>query len=380
MPDRAFDRSELLSLLVRTAVASAITYLGVKWAVDMMDPTRKRRQEDKKRAERLMTRLGIDKNVHLTDYEMSIACQLVEPVSIQVSWDSIAGLDSVIQELKETVILPIQNRHLFRGSQLIQPPKGVLLHGPPGCGKTLLAKATAREACTRFINLEISSLTDKWYGESQKLCAAVFSLAVKLEPCIIFIDEIDSFLRARATHDHEATAMMKAMFMSLWDGLISDSERCVLVMGATNRPQDVDKAILRRMPAAFHIGKPTLPQRKSILHLVMRGESASDDIDFNRLAKLTDGFTGSDLRELCRTAAIYPVRDYMTSPSATVFGGLSGAGPVPDGPSSVTRELSRPPTAQLRPITQADFDRAISKMKESKSHTGGLLSTDDMLD
>ncbi|XP_037084121.1 ATPase family AAA domain-containing protein 1-A-like [Pollicipes pollicipes] len=313
---RAFDRAEIVSLIVRTAVASAITYLGVKWAVDMMDPTKRRRQEDKKRAERLLKRLGVDKSVQLTDYEMSIACQLVEPISIQVSWDSIAGLDHVIQELQETVILPIQNRELFSGSALIQPPKGVLLHGPPGCGKTMLAKATAREACCRFINLEISSLTDKWYGESQKLCAAVFSLAVKLEPCIIFIDEIDSFLRSRATHDHEATAMMKAMFMSLWDGLISDPARCVLVMGATNRPQDVDRAILRRMPAAFHVGLPTLEQRKSILKLVMRGEKVSEDIDYNRLSNLTDGFTGSDIRELCRTAAIYPVRDFMSGRSS----------------------------------------------------------------
>lgn len=114
---------------------------------------------------------------------------------------------------------------------------GVLLHGPPGCGKTLIAKATAHEAGTFFINLDVSLLTDKWYGESQKLARAVFSLAMKLQPCIIFIDEIDSFLRARTTSDHEATAMMKAQFMSLWDGLITDPNCTVIVMGATNRPQ-----------------------------------------------------------------------------------------------------------------------------------------------
>lgn len=114
---------------------------------------------------------------------------------------------------------------------------GVLLHGPPGCGKTLIAKATAREAGTYFINLDLSILTDKWYGESQKLAAAVFTLAVKLQPCIIFIDEIDSFLRARNSNDHEATAMMKAQFMSLWDGLITDPNCTVIIMGATNRPQ-----------------------------------------------------------------------------------------------------------------------------------------------
>lgn len=147
----------------------------------------------------------------LTDYEMIIANHLVDPNDIKISWNNIAGLDSVIQELNETVILPIQRKELFEDSQLTQAPKvlivlprkidsldvhcachfqGVLLYGPPGCGKTMIAKATAREVKTRFINLDVSILTDKWYGESQKLAAAVFSLAVKLQPCIIFIDEI----------------------------------------------------------------------------------------------------------------------------------------------------------------------------------------------
>lgn len=148
----------------------------------------------------------------LTDYEMIIANHLVDPNDIKVSWNNIAGLEHVIQELKETVILPIQRKELFEDSQLTQAPKvyqssrfavvieidnlnmhyfqGVLLHGPPGCGKTMIAKATAKETKTCFINLDVSILTDKWYGESQKLTAAVFSLAVKLQPCIIFIDEI----------------------------------------------------------------------------------------------------------------------------------------------------------------------------------------------
>lgn len=149
---------------------------------------------------------------------MMIAGHLVNPEEILVDWSQIAGLDDVIEELKETVILPVVRKDLFSESKLTQPPKGiirlrkrstlkylsswilqtfvliwntgVLLYGPPGCGKTMIAKATAREADMRFINLDVSILTDKWYGESQKLAAAVFSLAVKLQPCIIFIDEI----------------------------------------------------------------------------------------------------------------------------------------------------------------------------------------------
>uniref|UniRef100_A0A8B9K4U6 ATPase family AAA domain containing 1a n=1 Tax=Astyanax mexicanus TaxID=7994 RepID=A0A8B9K4U6_ASTMX len=141
--------------------------------------------------------------------------------------------------------------------------------------RTLIAKATAKASGCRFINLQASTLTDKWYGESQKLTAAVFSLAVKLQPCIIFIDEIDSFLRNRSSLDHEATAMMKAQFMSLWDGLETGECTQVMVMGATNRPQDVDPAILRRMPTTFHVGLPNATQRQEILRLILSGENVN---------------------------------------------------------------------------------------------------------
>lgn len=151
----------------------------------------------------------------MNDYELVIAAHLVVPDDLNVSWKDIAGLDSVVQELKESVVLPVKHRDMFSSSQLYQAPKGVLLHGPPGCGKTLIAKATAKEAGMRFINLDVAMLTDKWYGESQKLAGAVFSLAIKIQPCIIFIDEIDSFLRSRNALDHEATAMMKTQVIIL---------------------------------------------------------------------------------------------------------------------------------------------------------------------
>lgn len=181
-------------------------------------------------------RLGVSEGLklntnNLSDYELVIASHLVVPDDITVSWNNIAGLDAVIEELRESVVLPIRHRNLFANSQLWQAPKGVLLHGPPGCGKTLIAKATAKEAGMRFINLDVAMLTDKWYGESQKLASAVFSLASKLQPCIVFIDEIDSFLRSRNTHDHEATAMMKTQFMMLWDGLSTEAGSTVIVMG-----------------------------------------------------------------------------------------------------------------------------------------------------
>ncbi|MEE6485511.1 hypothetical protein FKM82_014311 [Ascaphus truei] len=271
---RPLSRNEVVGLIFRLTIFGAVTYFTIKWMVDAIDPTRKQKLEAQKQAEKLMKQIGVT-NVKLTEYEMSIAAHLVDPLSMLVKWKDIAGLDDVITDLKDTVILPIRKKHLFENSRLLQPPKGVLLYGPPGCGKTMIAKATAKEAGCRFINLQPSTLTDKWYGESQKLAAAVFSLAVKLQPSIIFIDEIDSFLRSRSSSDHEATAMMKAQFMSLWDGLDTDYSCQVIVMGATNRPQDLDTAIMRRMPTRFHINQPAMRQREAILGLILKNENVS---------------------------------------------------------------------------------------------------------
>ena len=143
-------------------------------------------------------------------------------------------------------------------SRLIQPPKGVLLFGPPGNAKTMIAKALAKESGARFINLQVSTLFDKWFGESQKRTEAIFSLALKVQPVIIFIDEIDSFLRSRRMDDHECTSTIKTQFMTLWDGLstMQSQQNRILIIGATNRPEDVDPAILRRMPQMFYIGLP----------------------------------------------------------------------------------------------------------------------------
>ncbi|XP_054629650.1 outer mitochondrial transmembrane helix translocase isoform X2 [Dunckerocampus dactyliophorus] len=307
---RPLTRNEVVGMLVRLTIFGAATYYSIKWVVEAMDPTSKQKNQAKKRAEQLMKRIGVE-GVKLTEYEMNIATHLVDPQTMKVSWRDIAGLDEIINELQDTVILPFQKRHLLAGSKLFQPPKGVLLFGPPGCGKTMIAKATAKASGCKFINLQASTLTDMWYGESQKLTAAVFSLAIKLQPCIIFIDEIESFLRNRSSLDHEATAMMKAQFMSLWDGLETSSATQVMIMGATNRPQDVDAAILRRMPTTFHVGLPNARQRQDILRLILAGENLSNTINLKEIAEKTEGYSGSDLRELCRDAAMYRVRDYV---------------------------------------------------------------------
>lgn len=186
--------------------------------------------------------------------------------------------------------------------------------------------------------------------ENQKLAAAVFSLAVKLQPCIIFIDEIDSFLRMRDKSDHEATAMMKAQFMSLWDGLMTDSTCQVVVMGATNRPQDVDKAILRRMPCSFHVGLPDAEQRKDILKIILKKEKLNEDVDLDKLATLTEGYSGSGLKEICRVAAMSCVRDYVKKKNN------------PQMQDSIQDENGQP---HIRPIEMDDLLLALEKCKPS---------------
>lgn len=358
---RPLSRNEVIGLLVRLTIFGAATYYSIKWVVDAMDPTSKQKSQAKKRAEMLMKRIGVE-GVKLTEYEMNIASHLVDPHTMKVTWRDIAGLDEVINELQDTVILPFQKRHLLAGSKLFQPPKGVLLFGPPGCGKTLIAKATAKASGCKFINLQASTLTDMWYGESQKLTAAVFSLAVKIQPCIIFIDEIDSFLRNRSSLDHEATAMMKAQFMSLWDGLDTAATTQVMVMGATNRPQDVDPAILRRMPTTFHVGLPSTRQRHDILRLILAGENLSNAINLKEIAEKTEGYSGSDLRELCRDAAMYRVRDYVRKQQMRQIAQQLQDCQEEEDPVDEDR---------LRPVTQLDLLFGLDKMKEAKRATVG---------
>lgn len=209
-------------------------------------------------------------------------------------------------------------------------------------------------------------LTDKWYGESQKLASAVFTLAMKIQPCIIFIDEIDSFLRSRNSNDHEATAMMKTQFMMLWDGLSTENGSNVIVMGATNRPSDLDKAILRRMPAQFHVGLPVEEQRWKILKLILENEKMSSDVNLLQLAKVTNTFSGSDLRELCRNASVYRIRSFLREHEKEL-----------DINSIDSQNFSG--NKNLPEITMEDLLNSFQKMKLSKMHTG-LLGLESRVD
>ncbi|KAG7878056.1 hypothetical protein KL905_004530 [Ogataea polymorpha] len=247
-------------------------------------------------------------NLELSEYEKVILNSVIPPDEIGVSFEDIGGLDNIISDLQESVILPLTCPDLFtQYASLLQAPKGVLLYGPPGCGKTMLAKALASKSRANFISIRMSTIMDKWYGESNKLVDALFSLANKLQPCIIFIDEIDSFLRERNSMDHEITATLKAEFMTLWDGLTSSGR--ILILGATNRPDDIDSAFMRRMPKRFPINMPNAEQRHKILEKLL--DNVDYDFELDKLVQITDGMSGSDLKELCRNAAINSTREFI---------------------------------------------------------------------
>jgi SpoVK/Ycf46/Vps4 family AAA+-type ATPase len=209
----------------------------------------------------------------------------------------------------------------------------------------------------RFLNLEVSTLTEKWYGESEKLALAVFTAAEKLQPCIIFIDEIDTFLRSRDRNDHEVTAKVKAQFMILWDGLYSRKDDCsVIVLGATNRPYDVDAAILRRMPAKFEIPLPNRDKRIAILKLLLNNESLESDVDVEEIADSTDAFSGSDLKELCRNAVFTRIRE--RNPEILKF--------VTDAKVCNVESALSEFMSELRNVNVNDFRSALTCMKKSK--------------
>ncbi len=173
----------------------------------------------------------------------------------------------------------------------------------------MIAKACAKESGANFISIRMSSIMDKWFGESNKLVSAIFSLAQKLQPCIIFVDEMDSFLRERQAADHEVTAMLKAEFMTLWDGLTSDGR--ILVLGATNRPNDIDNAILRRMPKRFAVKLPDAFQRRKILNVLLKEANLDPKFDLEMVVSRSAGMSGSDLKEICRNAAMNATREYI---------------------------------------------------------------------
>lgn len=227
-----------------------------------------------------------------------------------VSWDDVGGLDEVKCLLKEAVEWPLKHSESFRTIG-VEAPKGVLLYGPPGTGKTLIAKAIAHESDANFITAKGSDLLSKWYGESEKRIAEVFMRARQVAPSIVFLDELDSLAPIRGAYagEPQVTARILNQLLSEMDGL--EELRSVVVLGATNRPDIIDPALLRpgRFDELIMVPVPDEGARREIFKVHMKKMSLAEDVNPEELVSLTDRYTGADIAAVCKKAGRFALRE-----------------------------------------------------------------------
>lgn len=309
--------------------------------------------------------------------DVNAARQILNDIVVRgdkVHWDDIAGLETAKKALKEAVVYPFLRPDLFMG--LREPARGMLLFGPPGTGKTMLARAVATESKSTFFSISASSLTSKWHGESEKLVRALFGLAKALAPSIIFVDEIDSLLSTRSSgSEHEASRRSKTEFLIQWSDLQraaagreldkkeGDASR-VLVLAATNLPWDVDEAARRRFVRRQYIPLPENHVREQQFRKLLSHqthEMSDEDIEvlvrvtegiFSlslplsiQLLILTAGFSGSDITALAKDAAMGPLRN-------------------------LGEALLHTPMDQIRPIRFEDFEASLFTIRPSVGQEG----------
>ncbi|BBG94688.1 P-loop containing nucleoside triphosphate hydrolases superfamily protein [Prunus dulcis] len=293
-------------------------------------------------------------NLAKDEYESNFVSAVVPPGEIGVRFDDIGALEDVKRALNELVILPMRRPELFSHGNLLRPCKGILLFGPPGTGKTLLAKALATEAGANFISITGSTLTSKWFGDAEKLTKALFSFASKLAPVIIFVDEVDSLLGARGgSFEHEATRRMRNEFMAAWDGLRSKDSQRILILGATNRPFDLDDAVIRRLPRRIYVDLPDAENRMKILRIFLAQENLEPGFQFEKLSHATEGYSGSDLKNLCIAAAYRPVQELLEDEKKESRSDVSPA---------------------LRPLNLDDFIQSKAKVGPSISYDASSMN------
>jgi katanin p60 ATPase-containing subunit A1 len=281
-----------------------------------------------------------------------------------VKFEDIAELEGAKNTLKEAVLLPLLMPDFFRG--LRRPWKGVLLYGPPGTGKTLLAKALATQGKTTFFNVSPTTFASKWKGESEKLVRILFEMARFYAPSTIFIDEVDSIGQKRGDGDNEASRKVMAEMLVQMDGVSGKLDQedlsieelkknIVMVLGATNLPWDLDEALRRRFEKRVYIPLPNSVGRREMFNINMKGIKLQEDIDLDKLVKLTDGYSGADIANVCREASLMQMRRQLMKTGAKLnFTALK------KDPSQLENELDAP-------VSQNDFEIAIKNISKSVS-------------
>jgi transitional endoplasmic reticulum ATPase len=236
-----------------------------------------------------------------------------------VHWDDIGGLDEVKQELKESVEWPIKSPEIFKRLG-IDPPKGILLYGPPGCGKTLLARAVATESEANFITIKGPEVFSKWVGESEKAIREVFRKARMAAPAVIFFDEMDSLVPRRGAGyaDSGVSERVISQLLTEMDGILTLQD--IVVIAATNRPDIVDPAVIRpgRFDRLVYVPEPDEKSRLQIFNLYTKNMPLAKDVDLNQLNAMTKNYSGADIQALCREAAMYALRKDVNSKEVTI--------------------------------------------------------------
>ena len=480
-------------ILAASLIGSALL---LKWSLNQLDPNAGAKKAAKHKKKEIARRLGLDPgSIETNQYEDIIALEVVTHNHLDVQGlRDVGGLEEIKEALHNKVIAPLREPMLFQSS-LLRQAKGVLLYGPPGTGKTMLAKALAAESGACFVIVKPSTLQSKWFGETNKLVTAVFTLgkkffsffaplsfpssflcircglpktdesaprgrrrggkkkkkkkeenshsfslfhiiqkrkktppANKLQPSIIFIDEVDALLGKRRDQEHEAVTAMKTEFMQLWDGFSTDPTSNVMVLAATNRPFDLDEAVLRRFSAQFEVPLPDERQREAILKLTLAkhveeaGEATVERLlrtnapapsakggggsakrrPLAEIAAATRGFSGSDLHELCAAAAVIPVHEFMSSlrvavgfedaveevadgnessngnnnSSSRSNGGSNGSNDTRSRRTASSRRARSPPRGRRpRQLSAADFHTALRSMRPSGDHAAAYRAS-----
>lgn len=298
----------------------AITTLVGLWAAtykpftDLLVPPDEREQLDHAREtiESLASKNIIDRQLasNLSSHELRMAARIVDASTLTTGFDDIGGLAETKRKIFANILIPLRNHERFLGDDPLfpRPVRGVLFSGPPGTGKTMTARAIARDAGVKFFNVSLADINDKYHGESERLLSALFSLASKIAPSVVFIDEFDGFAGERNAMDQSHVYGLKTHLLTLLDGLATASAP-VMVIGATNNARHLDRAMRRRMPLVIEFDLPNKDERLAIATNIVKHDVLEHrDAIIESLAKLTEGFSGSDLDSVYREACTHRMR------------------------------------------------------------------------